>query len=682
MREVGEWRLLQRRPSALATVLVRCTLRAVHHSIPGMGNTTTVVFPTADNSTEAPPEFARWVSLGMGELPWGMELAATRTAIAGVPFSVRLKDALYLDSFFGEGSAGREHCGAEAMTYEMLVEDWHEERRLTADGGVLLFQRHVGAIYDSTSRPIADGDQVLLDIQGCVHAAPAHQPSSPGNASLDDMTGGAGTGEDARVEDGAEWPPWPPEPQGDGTETAGVAGASIANSKVNRTSAAPCSGPGPGAQGPQVEIGREIWKLVDADAAWTEGDQWPRARRLVTVGNFEVASGLERALVGLRVGQHAQVRVYPPYLNTFALPAGSTTGSGGTFGPPWSPGLEFSLSVSALRPATRCPLRERLELAARRRALGNELFAAGRFEDALAVYRLGADLVFHWRAAVTEDVDEQGGDNGLMSPYDKERVRRATEHMNAEARKKYLDDMRQQQLERQQRRRRRTTVAASSTIDGAWEGPGAEGSGSDAGTIREAGELRGVCLVNAALCLLKLKRPADAKTECDAVLRDDDTNLRAYHRRCLAFLDLNQVSLAKEDLHTLAALRRREQERQEEDGFQVPDTPAAKTKQSGSSRASESRGRWRSVVSEQDMDRLRVAVKRAEAQHISADKQLYGKMFSRKHPLGSRDGGGCGGGGGGVGGREREEVMRRSMLRSARRMMCRDRRGRGERKAQ
>ena len=135
--------------------------------------------------------------------------------------------------------------------------------------------------------------------------------------------------------------------------------------------------------------------------------------------------------------------------------------------------------------------------------------------------------------------------------------------------------------------------------------------------------MRGVCLVNAALCLLKLKRPADAKVECDAVLRDDDTNLRAYHRRCLAFLDLNEVSLAKEDLHTLTALRRREEERQEEDGFQVPDTPAAKTKQSGGSRsASESWGRWRSVVSEQDMDRLRVAVKRAEAQDISADKQL------------------------------------------------------------
>jgi hypothetical protein len=298
-------------------------------------------------------------------------------------------------------------------------------------------------------------------------------------------------------------------------------------------------------------------------------------------------------------------------------------------------------------------------LAARRRALGNELFAAGRFEDALAVYRLGADLVFHWRAAVTEDVDEQGGDQALLSPYDKERVRRATEHMNAEARKKYLENMRHQQLERQRRRRRRTTVSASGTIDGAWEGPGPEGSGSDAATIREAGELRGVCLVNAALCLLKLKRPADAKTECDAVLRDDDTNFRAYHRRCLAFLDLNQVSQAKEDLQTLAALRRREQERQEEDGSQVPDTMAAKTTQSGSSRsAAGSRGRWRSVVSEQDMDRLRAAVKRAEAQHISADKQLYSKMFSRKHPLGSRDGGGCGAGGGwgrGAGGGRSDE---------------------------
>jgi len=112
LRENSEWRRLQRRPSSHAHILLRCTLRAVHHAIPSIGNTTrtlhhtethcnslqysiinttTLVFPPAgDGGVDAPPEFSRWVALGKGELPFGMELAAVRTAVAGVPFSVRL----------------------------------------------------------------------------------------------------------------------------------------------------------------------------------------------------------------------------------------------------------------------------------------------------------------------------------------------------------------------------------------------------------------------------------------------------------------------------------------------------------------------------------------------------------------------------------------------------------------
>ena len=112
LRENSEWRRLQRRPSSHAHILLRCTLRAVHHAIHSIGNTTrtlhhtethcnslqysiinttTLVFPPAgDGGVDAPPEFSRWVALGKGELPLGMELAAVRTAVAGVPFSVRL----------------------------------------------------------------------------------------------------------------------------------------------------------------------------------------------------------------------------------------------------------------------------------------------------------------------------------------------------------------------------------------------------------------------------------------------------------------------------------------------------------------------------------------------------------------------------------------------------------------
>ena len=48
-----------------ATVQLRCALRAVHHSIPGIGNTTTVVFPTEGDGEDGLPEFWQWVNLGI-----------------------------------------------------------------------------------------------------------------------------------------------------------------------------------------------------------------------------------------------------------------------------------------------------------------------------------------------------------------------------------------------------------------------------------------------------------------------------------------------------------------------------------------------------------------------------------------------------------------------------------------
>jgi hypothetical protein len=50
-----------------------------------------------------------------------------------------------------------------------------------------------------------------------------------------------------------------------------------------------------------------------------------------------------------------------------------------------------------------------------------------------------------------------------------------------------------------------------------------------------------VCTLNAAQCLLKLKLPGEARAECNAVLKEDEGNARAYYRRCLAHLDLKCV---------------------------------------------------------------------------------------------------------------------------------------------
>ncbi len=105
-----------------------------------------------------------------------------------------------------------------------------------------------------------------------------------GNGSKDDRgrveVGGAkgeGEGEGAGAGEGGGWALWPPADEGDERLAQGSVTA-VHNSSGARMR-----------------------------SAWQQGENWPRARRLLTVGNFETASGLERALMGLRVGQTAQV---------------------------------------------------------------------------------------------------------------------------------------------------------------------------------------------------------------------------------------------------------------------------------------------------------------------------------------------------------------------------------------
>ena len=564
LRTEGQWRLLERRPSAHATVKLSCAIRAVHHVLAGVGNTTTVVPPDEQQSPQA---FAAWVHFGKGELPWGMELAAVGTAVAGVPFSVRLTGARYLDSCDGEGAAGREGCGAEAMTYDVIVEDWHEQRNLTADGGVVLHQRHVGKHYNANTRPIADGDDVLLDICG--------------------RTMGEGT--DCEV----EWTTWPPSSvrnedavhEGDGQwagdeDAVEVAAGSGSAREVVCRGGWEMLAPG---RDSGVSTATQTAPSADAIGSWLGGSTWRRARREVTVGNFAVASGLERALVGLRLGQAAQVRIREPYRNI--LLADNSTRIGGVFGPAQAAGLEFSFTVLALRPATRKPLAARVAMAARRRKLGNLLFAQGKYEDALTVYRLGADLVFHWKASAGDREDSGDTETLPLSPYEKSKLREATAHMTQKAKTEYTRAM--EERARQKRAREKTTrarqgVLESATGEGTWDGEVASRA-----LIRQAETMRAVCMLNGAQCLLKLKRAGEARQECDAVLEENEDNARAYFRRCLAHLALQRVHLAQDDYRTLVRLRSKETT-EVGDGAQV--------------------------ISEKEMRHLEVQLKRAKTQ--------------------------------------------------------------------
>ena len=71
----------------------------------------------------------------------------------------------------------------------------------------------------------------------------------------------------------------------------------------------------------------------------------------------------------------------------------------------------------------------------------------------------------------------------------------------------------------------------------------------DAG--QAAADLLNVCELNAAQCLLKLHRYADAEGRCNAVLIRDEQNIKALYRRALALDGLQRLPSALADLDQL-----------------------------------------------------------------------------------------------------------------------------------
>ena len=89
-----------------------------------------------------------------------------------------------------------------------------------------------------------------------------------------------------------------------------------------------------------------------------------------------------------------------------------------------------------------------------------------------------------------------------------------------------------------------------------------------------------------------------------AVLQDDGDNVRALHRRCQANLDLDDVPAAQTDLHAILRLTGRFGE----------STDACNSEQGPR-------------ISAEEIERLRLAIQRAESAKYKAEKDLYGKMF-------------------------------------------------------
>jgi hypothetical protein len=94
-----------------------------------------------------------------------------------------------------------------------------------------------------------------------------------------------------------------------------------------------------------------------------------------------------------------------------------------------------------------------------------------------------------------------------------------------------------------------------------------------------------------------------------AVLQDDGDNVRAFHRRCQANLDLGDVASAQADLQAILRLAGR-----------VGGCPDAGESEQGQR------------ISAEEIERLRLAIQRAEAAKYKAEKNLYGKMFASKSP--------------------------------------------------
>lgn len=64
----------------------------------------------------------------------------------------------------------------------------------------------------------------------------------------------------------------------------------------------------------------------------------------------------------------------------------------------------------------------------------------------------------------------------------------------------------------------------------------------------KASDLKKVCELNKAACYLKLKQYSEAKKACDAVLKEDCTNVKALFRRAQADFELKEFSNALRDL--------------------------------------------------------------------------------------------------------------------------------------
>ena len=188
-------------------------------------------------------------------------------------------------------------------------------------------------------------------------------------------------------------------------------------------------------------------------------------------------------------------------------------------------------------PPPKLPLSERLASASISKAAGTESFKQGSIEEAVSKYAEAIDLL--------------GSPEGVVAGGGKRTPQQRALDVTYGA-----VDVTGQALD------------VTDADDGSSKMETGDNAGSSSGSEKEAfaqaTELLVTCLVNVAMCHLRLERPYEAIEAADHALKLDENNGKAWYRRGQACMALSQFGAAKKNLSRAATLMPKSREVREE----------------------------------------------------------------------------------------------------------------------
>jgi hypothetical protein len=157
----GDWRILLRRPSMRARVLLRASRSLLQQMDPKHVNMT--------SSNEV------WVPLGSGQLPMGIEMALTHECVRDVEYTITLRRFYRkkMQSVFCRDDEGVDttemtqewRFERQEDTYTVMCMDWDEVSQVVAEHDSVVLVQHSIAKVKTNLRPVSDGDDVTMHIR-------------------------------------------------------------------------------------------------------------------------------------------------------------------------------------------------------------------------------------------------------------------------------------------------------------------------------------------------------------------------------------------------------------------------------------------------------------------------------------------------------------------------------------